>query len=96
MAKCNCFEETLVKVKDHIKTQLPSNATEVEIDWDQRIFLLSGGDHAPVSPKLKVEYRGVKRNGEPNKNLTKDTVSMLASHCCFCGREYVKEEKANG
>lgn len=90
---CNCFDETLDKVRDHIKKQIPDNAEDVSIEWANQVWLLSGGDHSPVTPKVKVEYRAMKRDGTPKRNLTKDEVSILPTHCCYCGRKYVKKEE---
>lgn len=70
---------------------MPDNAQDIHIDWEGRVFSLSGGDHSPVSPKVKVEYRKIKRSGEPAANLTRDSISILPSYCMFCGRKYEKD-----
>lgn len=90
---CNCFDETLARVKEHIQEQLPDGATEFECEWQGRTYCLSSGEYAPVNPKLEYAFRKTKRNGEPAKNLTKSTVNITASHCCFCGRKYNRPEK---
>lgn len=91
MSKCNCFEQSLKKIDAKIREQIPDNAQEVSIDWENRVFMFNGGDHSPVSPKVKLEYRKVKGNGEPARSLTKDSISILPSYCMFCGREYQKD-----
>lgn len=91
---CNCFEETLVKIKEHVAPQVPEGAKDLSIDWDGRTYLLSGDEHSPVNPKIKIEYRAPKKGGGHAANLKKDTVSILASHCMFCGYQYKKAEKA--
>lgn len=93
MAKCNCFEETLERLKEHIAPQIPQGAIDLKIDWDGRTFMLSKGEFAPTNPKVKIEYRAPKKGGGHAVNLKKDSVNITASHCCFCGNEYEREEK---
>ncbi|MER2492354.1 hypothetical protein [Catenovulum sediminis] len=90
---CNCFDEVLDRVKSHVQEQLPVDATEFECDWQDRSIFLSAGEYAPVNPKVEYKFRKTKRNNEPAKNLTKSTVNITASHCCFCGRKYERPEK---
>ena len=91
MSKCNCFEQALENIDAKLREEIPDNAQDVHIDWEGRVFLFNGGDHAPVSPKVKVEYRKMKRNGDPLASLTKETILIMPSHCMFCGREYQKD-----
>ena len=91
---CNCFEETLERIEAHIKPQLPKNAEDIKFDWKDRAFMLSDGDYAPTNPKIEYEYRPMKRDGTPQKNLRRDTVSILASHCCYCGEKFERPEKS--
>jgi hypothetical protein len=93
MPRCNCFEEMLDKVKEHIAPKIPAGAIDVNIDWDGRTFVLSKGEYAPVNPKVKIEYRAPKKAGGHTVNLKKDTVTMTASYCCYCGNKYEREEK---
>ena len=88
MSKCNCFEQSLKNIDAKIREQIPDNVQDVSIDWDNRVFMFSGGDHCPVSHQVKLEYRKVKRNGDPARSMTKDSISILPSYCPFCGREY--------
>lgn len=90
---CNCFEETLEKVTEHIKEKIPADAKDFEIEWEGRAYMLSEGQYAPTSPKLAYAYRPMKRDGTPQKNLRKDTVTILASHCCYCGEKFDRPEK---
>lgn len=90
---CNCFEDTLARISDHIKPQIPANATDFKIDWQGRAFMLSAGEYAPTNPKLEYSYQPMKKDGTPAKNRRKDTVSIIASHCCFCGEKFDRPEK---
>ena len=87
MSKCNCFEERLESVKPKIMAQIPTDAIDVDVEWENYSFFFGGGDYSPVNPQVKIEYRPLKKDKSPAKNLKKDTVSLLASHCCFCGRK---------
>lgn len=84
---CNCFAEKLVLITDHIKPKLPEKYTDLNIDWEGYSFFMDGKPHVPVNPKVRIEYRGFKRNGDPKVNLTKDSVSMMARYCPFCGED---------
>jgi hypothetical protein len=85
---CKCFEENLVKIKEHIAPQIPEGAIDVDVDWDGMAFRLGGGDYSLVNPKIKVEFRAPKKGGGHAANLKKDTVTIFVSHCGFCGRKY--------
>ena len=86
MSICNCFEEALEGAKKHLVSKLPEGATEFSADWKGGVFFFSG-DHVPVNPAVSYEYRAVKKDGTPAKNLTKNSLTLLASHCPYCGRK---------
>ncbi|MDN3488754.1 hypothetical protein [Pseudoalteromonas sp. APC 3694] len=89
---CNCFTDYLDRVKNHLITQvkIPEGAKDVEFKWRDQTFSLSGGDRAPVNPRVEFEFRAPKKGGGHAKNLRKDYVSIYANYCCFCGRKYGK------
>ncbi|WP_138438548.1 hypothetical protein [Marinobacter alexandrii] len=89
--KCNCFSEYLEKVKEKVSPQIPEGADEVSFVWQNRIFLVSGADYSPVNPRVEVEYRKPKKGGGFAKGMTRDTISIMANYCAFCGRKYEKE-----
>lgn len=78
-------------MEDHIKKDLPEH-TDFDIDWEGYSFFFSG-DHVPVNPKIKYEYRGYKKDGSPMKGLTKRSVSMLSNYCPYCGRKLGEENE---
>lgn len=83
---CNCFSDQLNRVKKHVELRIPDGATELNFEWDGYSFII-GGDYSPVNPKVNYSFRKKKNNGQPAKSLTKDSVSLLASYCCYCGRK---------
>lgn len=93
MSKCTCFNDVLEKVKTHIREKLPADATEFDAEWENVSFVLASGDFPLVNPRIKYEYRQMKRDGSPAKNLTKDSLTMFCSYCPFCGRKYEKDTK---
>lgn len=90
---CNCFNETLERIKGHLQEKLPKGAIEFEADWKGRAFIMAEGQFAPTNPQIEYEYRNTKNDGTPHKNKRKETVSLLASHCCFCGEKFERPEK---
>ena len=91
---CNCFTETLERVKKLYleKGKVPEGAIDVDFRWQGQSFILSEGEFAPVNPKIEVKFRSLKRDGSHAKNMSKGEVSMIATHCCFCGRKYQRNE----
>ena len=89
--KCNCYEEKMKLAKPKIMENIPKKATDVRINWDGYSFFLNG-DYSPVNALIKVEYRGVKKNGDPKVNLTKFENYIVFNYCPFCGRELKKSK----
>jgi len=90
---CKCFEEKLVLIKEHVSKKLTDfEKSYLQTEWEGYSFFMDGGDHIPVNPKVKIEYRTQKKNGDIQKSKKKDSVSMLARYCPFCGRD-TKEDK---
>jgi hypothetical protein len=94
MSKCNCFDESLEKVKAHVQKSIGDNATEFSASWEGYSYFIDGGDHIPVNPKVNYQYRGVKRDGSAKTKLTKDTISIFVRFCPFCGRDTKEEVEA--
>ena len=84
MTKCNCFEKSLEQVKKHVLDHIGA-VTEFEAEWVGSSFFLDGKDHVPVNPKVKYEYRGLKKDKTPKANKTKDEITLMARYCPFCG-----------
>ncbi|ROV60184.1 hypothetical protein EGH82_10290 [Vibrio ponticus] len=91
MGKCNCFEETLGKIKGHLESQLPVGATEFNASWKGAALFFSG-DRVPVNPEIAYQYRAMRRKQTPAKNLTKKTVGIMCSYCPFCGRKLGEQQ----
>jgi len=86
--KCKCFEETLERLKDHVKKEkVPEGACDFNIEFEGATYFFIGGDYSPVNPKVKYEYRLPKKGGGYRANMTKGDSIVIASFCCFCGRK---------
>jgi len=92
MSKCNCYEEKMKLVKSKIMEEIPNNATEIDIRWDNYSYFMNG-DYSPVNAGIKVEYRSIKKNGQPKANLTKSDTYLTFDYCPFCGRKLEKSNK---
>lgn len=90
--KCNCFSDTLDKMRLHIREQLPEGATEFSVDW-KGVAIIFGDDHVPVNPEIAYSYRAKRKNGIPAKNLTRKSFFVLCSYCPFCGRKLGEDEQ---
>lgn len=87
---CNCFTETLNRVKDHLTEQgkVPADAINIFFRWQGQSMTLAEGEYSPVNPKVEVEFQAPKKSGGHARNKTKIDISIMATHCCYCGREY--------
>ena len=92
--RCTCWDDMLEKLKEQIMPQIPEGSTDIEIRWDNSVWVLSNRDIPPVSPKLLTEYREPKRGGGHRRNLTKKENFIVCKYCTFCGRKYETEEGA--
>ena len=83
---CNCNAQNLEVMKGHILKQLPEH-TEFDANWSHGVFRLDGksGD---VMMNMKYEYRKVKTNGTPAKNMSRSDINLTMKYCPFCGVEY--------
>lgn len=86
---CNCFDEALGRAKAYIKGKLPGGAIDLLVTWESSALFFSG-EVVPVNPKLNISYRHVKKDGTPDRNLTKDSMTLPCRYCPFCGRELDK------
>ena len=93
---CNCYTENLERVKNHLTESgaIPEGAIEVDVSWENQTYILSGGDHSPVNPKINFKYRAAKKNGGHAINKREEKINIFANFCCFCGRKYQKNGKA--
>ncbi len=88
---CNCFDEMLDKVEAHAKEQLsgtPMVDGSLKVDWHNRVYFLDGKKSAPVALYVNTEYRPLKKDLTPAKNLKKLQNGFKMSHCPFCGEKY--------
>lgn len=85
---CNCFEERLTLIKEHVSKKLSDfELSTLELEWEGCSFFMDGGDHIPVNPRVNISYKTKKRNGDIAKSKKKDNISMMARYCPYCGRD---------
>ena len=77
---CECFTKTI----DFAKKQLEGKK-EINVEWENKTFFLDGKDHAPTVLKVNTEHRQTKTNGNPYRNKTKDSFSVILKYCPMCG-----------
>lgn len=95
MSKCNCFDEIQAnlekRITDHLDTKGIKRAGEIDFGWQNKVWILSGGDNCPVSLKFEYKFRKLKKDNTPYANVTKEETNMMMSYCPFCGRKYQKD-----
>ena len=89
-AKCKCFEETLERVSEKLKEKIPEGSSEIEIEWENKAWILDSKDYSPVNPNVLVTYRKPKKGGGFAANKSKASTFIMARFCMFCGREYAR------
>ncbi|WP_288985812.1 hypothetical protein [uncultured Pseudoalteromonas sp.] len=91
---CNCFTENLERVKNHLTESgaIPEGSIDIDVRWQNQVFILSEGDFSPVNPKINFEFRVPKKGGGHARNLRKSDISIVATHCCYCGRKYNRDD----
>ena len=95
---CTCFDEMLNRVEAHAKEQLketPMVEGSLTVEWQNRVFFLSSAPNAPVALYVNTEYRPIKKDGTPAKNVKKLQNGFKLSHCPFCGTKYESEGTTN-
>ena len=92
---CNCFKDNLERIKEHVSKKLTDfEKSYLHVEWQDYAYMITEKDYVPVNPKVNIEYRTKKRSGDIAKSKKKDSVSMMARYCPFCGRD-TKKEKDN-
>lgn len=93
MMACKCLNENIELCKDAL-TERMSNSRygAVEGSGDVTIvgkmWVISEGDHSPLTIKVLSEFRANKKDGTPMKNKTKLENYLSIKFCPFCGTEH--------
>lgn len=87
---CNCHDEMLEKVSKKLRDDgvIPEASIDVDIKWSGKLYRLDGNNSDPVPPRINFEYRNLKNDGTPYKNLTKSQMYICGSYCTFCGNKF--------
>ena len=85
---CNCLNTVLEKTEEKLKPS--KKILDWKIYWKDQVFRFDGG--CGVGLRIAYEYRLLKKDGTPMKNLRKNDIFIAMSFCPFCG-ESLKEAK---
>ena len=88
---CDCLETVLKNVEDQVKPK--EQVLDWKADWKDSVFRFDGG--CGVGLRVEYEYRHIKKDKTPYKNLKKSDVFIAMSYCPFCGKSMKKEEKVS-
>lgn len=94
MSKCNCFADTLKLVTDSLKAQLPKEEAEtLKVEWSGATFVFGENSiESRMAIPISYEYQKFKNSGDPHKNKTKATTSLLMGFCPLCGCSLTTEQ----
>lgn len=88
---CNCIKETINAAQEKLVAQVEEKHTVSEwIDkgsYSHQGLSLSGGPSKIGMPFI-IQYRRQKVNGQPEKNITTEHITMYPTYCPFCGKKY--------
>ena len=85
---CTCKEDYLEKVKEKLSERLTQQSREtLETKWDGEEIGITADNKIATrqSINLSYSYQSYKVNGEPYKNITKNQLMIITTHCPFCG-----------
>lgn len=87
---CDCIEQTLQKVKGVMKEKLPDGVIDNSLEFNIQgsVFRLDSSNNTIPAITVNAEYRLIKRDGTPKKNVNKISLPVFGSHCPFCGVEH--------
>lgn len=92
---CNCHSESQKNLVEHITKQLPAGATGLNVELKGYVFGLGGPGgitHRAACP-VEVTYQAPKKTS--GMKTVKQTISLRATFCPFCGEKYDKETDAD-
>lgn len=88
---CDCFDEMMSKIEEAANEQFkdtPMVEGSLKVEWRNRVFFLDSKQNSPVALYVDTEYRPLKKDGSPAKNVKKLQNGIKMSHCPFCGVKY--------
>lgn len=88
---CNCFDEMLTRVKEAAKEQLkdvPMVEGSLKSEWRNSVFYFSEGSNAPIALYVDTEYRPLKKDQTPAKNMKRLENGVRIKFCPHCGEEF--------
>lgn len=93
MMACNCFDKVAEACDKQIRDVIGSDLAEMgESGFENAVWVMSAGDHAPVSLKYRFRYYRRRKNGEPETRQTKSDTAIMMRFCPFCGTAFSGSE----
>lgn len=91
---CGCFDQLLSNAKEKLLQGVKGEFVvgSAKVQWANEQYIIRERLTTAVVLPINTEIRRVRTNGEPYKNLTKETYNVLMDYCPFCG-EKKEEEK---
>jgi len=86
---CDCLERFKQGLEENYKKE---NSTEFKINGPFNQLLSFSTMETNHAVECEMSQREIKKNGEPYKNLTKDSCSLTLNYCPFCGKEMIEEK----
>ena len=92
---CECLKETAKKASEMYVAKIEENYTVANwIDkgaFAHKSFSFNGGPSKIAMPFI-FQYIKQKKNGEPERNVTTNTINIYPTFCPFCGKKYPEEK----
>lgn len=92
---CNCMQDTLAYVTEHMKGNLPANVIAESFDTEimHYYFRLDGSSNAVPAMIVSGSHKVKKVNGEEAKNRKKIEMPIFGRFCPFCAEAYSTPEE---
>ncbi|WP_067096074.1 hypothetical protein [Marinomonas atlantica] len=87
---CNCMQDTLAYVTEHMKGNPPENAIAESFDTEimHYYFRMDGSSNAVPAMIVSGSHKVKKVNGEEAKNRKKIEMPIFGRFCPFCAEAY--------
>jgi len=90
---CECFDNVKNKVIKMYKDKIGKHE-DFKAQWENYSFFFGKNPpKIPVTIPIYIKYRSFKKNGNPCRNLTKDSQGLTINFCPFCGEDQKRDNE---